>query len=124
MSHKRPQALKHAHVDDSFTSPTHGSVERIHTPHRGNPHADMSVEDWDHEKHAHLDGGIVSPHGVVKRTPTPRCDDRAAGASAFDGAAAPGANAIRDRLAAFAVLVGVVYVCTRLMRSNNSASSS
>ena len=58
-------------IDTSVVPPHKSFVEQIHTPHHGAPHADMSMEDWAQEKHAHISSEVASPHGTVKRPPTP-----------------------------------------------------
>ena len=58
-------------IDTGAAQPHHSFVEKIHTPHHGNPHANMSAEDWDAEKHAHIAASVKSPHGNVVREPTP-----------------------------------------------------
>jgi hypothetical protein len=67
MSGKR----SHVTIDTSSSDPRTTFVEKIHTPHHAAPHADMSVEEWDHERHAHIGSEVTSPHGAVKRQLTP-----------------------------------------------------
>ena len=67
----------HATISTDVASPAHTYVEKIHTPvsshssHSGKTPADMTADDWDHEKHAHLDADVASPHGLVPRRATP-----------------------------------------------------
>eukprot|EP00672_Neobodo_designis_P028551 CAMPEP_0174854106 /NCGR_PEP_ID=MMETSP1114-20130205/30004_1 /TAXON_ID=312471 /ORGANISM="Neobodo designis, Strain CCAP 1951/1" /LENGTH=122 /DNA_ID=CAMNT_0016088779 /DNA_START=171 /DNA_END=539 /DNA_ORIENTATION=+ len=61
----------HVTIDTAAAQPHHGFVEKIHTPHHANPRQNMSVEDWDAEKHAHIAAEVLSPHGNVVREPTP-----------------------------------------------------
>ena len=86
MSSERPSSScskSHVTIDTATTQPHHGFMESIHTPHHGNPHANMSVDDWDKEKHAHIAAEVLSPHGNVVREPTPVCKPADGG---FDGA--------------------------------------
>ena len=104
---------------DTDSQPRTSFVEKIHTPHHSNPHADMSIEDWDQEKHAHIDEGVISPHGTVKRRLTPLKPDEAQGSAfpaAGDDLVSPAAlkpvapPADNSKTFAFAVSVAVAAV--------------
>jgi hypothetical protein len=118
----------HATVATTAGSPIHGYVERIHTPLRNTTHCkptgDMTVDDWDDEKHAHFDDRASTPHGMVKREQTPlRSRSQTPVPSSVNGAVKPvpvlpvAPAAAKDdavgHWAATAVFLGILAVMLR-----------
>ena len=62
----------HVSIAVGVESPAHGYVEKIHTPTRGSSGTrPETTEEWALERHAHIEADVASPHGLVKRQPTP-----------------------------------------------------
>jgi hypothetical protein len=93
MSRSNSKPRLHVTIEPTAMEPQTTFMEKIHTPHHSNPHPNMSIEEWDSEKHAHIASEVTSPHGTVKRPLTPI---RPAGDTAFQVADAAEGNALVD----------------------------
>lgn len=61
----------HAKIAVNTETPEHTYVEKIHTPRKHQNVRCETEEEWLADKHAHIDSAAPSPHGLVKRVPTP-----------------------------------------------------